>query len=423
MVPMLIAFIIMLLIGFPVAFAMGIAGCAGIIAIGGVAPVMLPQRVFLTLNSFPLLAVPLFILSGELMNTGGITRRIVAFCSTLLRSWRGSLAHVNILTSVVMAGFSGSATADAVCVGGLLIPAMIEDGYSPEFSAGVTAASACIGPIIPPSLTMVLYGGITGLSIGAMFMGGIIPGLLIGGAQMLIVVYYGRKLNWKKGGLAPLREIWNSTKEAIWALIAPVIILGGIMTGICTATEAAVVAVVYALIVGLFVYREFGIKDIPDIFYKCAVNTAIPCIIISLSALFGFVLTRENFAVHVINFFFGISDNPQVIYLLIVIMLFIVGLFLDGTVALMIFTPLLFPLGDQLGYDPVHFALVIIVTILVGTVTPPVGLQLYIAASIAKVPITKVVIWPFVVVMMAVVLLMTYVPVIVTFIPRMVGLA
>ena len=420
MVLMTTIFALLLVTGFPVAFAMGISGFVALLVEGTVAPIMIPQKIFLTLNSFTLLAVPLFILSGELMNTGGITRRIVRFSSTLLRQWRGSLAHVNILTSMIMAGFSGSTTADAVSVGGILIPAMVEDGYSPEFSAGVTAASACIGPIIPPSLTMVIYGGITGLSIGSMFLGGIIPGILIGLSQMAVVAYYGRKYHWKNGSKASIRELWSSFREASWALFAPVIILGGIVTGVTTATEAAVVAVVYSLIIGLFVYRELTIKEIPKIFVKCAVNTAIPCIIISLASLFGFVMTRANFGSYLVTTFTSFSSNANVLYFLIILLLLVVGLFVDGTVAMMIFVPLLFPLGTQLGYDPIHFAVVIIITILIGTVTPPVGLQLYIAASIAKVSITKVIIWPFVVVMLLVLLACTYFPPLITFIPNLV---
>lgn len=420
MILMFVVFAVLLAIGMPAAFSMGISGLLGILSIDGVSNIVVPQKIFLSLNSFPLLAVPLFVLTGEIMNSGGITKRIVSFSNALLRHWRGALSHVNIVTSMIMAGFSGSATADAVSVGAILIPAMVEDGYSPEYSAGVTAASACIGPIIPPSIIMVLYGGITGISIGKLFMAGIVPGILIGISQMLITMYYGVKNQWPKGKRSTGKELWAATKSAIWALLAPVIILGSILSGVCTATEAAALAVVYSLFVSIVIYKEMRLKDIFKVFQKASLNTAIPCLIISYASLFGYVITRENFARLLVDTFFSISTNPNVIMLLVIAMLMLVGLFIDGTVALITFSPILFPIGQQIGLDPIHFALIILMVIMIGTITPPVGLQLYVAASIAKVPVTKAVIWPFVAVMLVVVFLCAYVPGIVTFVPNLI---
>ena len=417
MLMMFLAFAIFLALGMPAAFSMGISGLIGIFTLDGVTSVVIPQKIFMALNSFPLLAVPLFVLTGEIMNTGGITRRIVSFCNSMLRHWRGSLSHANIVTSMLMAGFSGSATADAVSVGAIMIPAMVEDGYSPEYSAGVTAASSCIGPIIPPSIIMVLYGGITGLSIGKLFMGGIVPGVLIGLSQMLITVYFGKKLGWPKYPRSTWAEKWTATKSAAWALFAPVIIIGSMFNGICTATEAATIAVMYCLFVSIVIYRDMSLKDIPKILLRAALNTAVPCLIISFASLFGFVITRENFASILVGFLFRISTDPNVVMLLVIVLLVIVGLFVDGTVALITFAPILFPLGETMGFSPIHFALIILMVIMIGTITPPVGLQLYVAASIAKVPVTKVVIWPFVIAMLAVVFLCAYVPAIVTFVP------
>ncbi|MCQ1530674.1 TRAP transporter large permease [Lutispora saccharofermentans] len=417
---MIISFILLLLLGMPVAFAMAISGTLALFGLSNVSWILVPQRMFLALNSFPFLAIPLFILAGELMNTGGITRRIVRFADSLLRQFRGGLAYVNVLTNIIMAGFSGSATADAVAIGSIMIPAMVDDGYPPGFSAGLTASASCIGPIIPPSITMVMYGAITGVSIGSMFLGGFIPGLLIGLGLMALVWFYARKYDFKRSERASLSEILSSLKDAIWALIAPVIILFGIMSGVITATEAGVIAVIYALVVGLFIYKEINIKQIPAILAKAGMSTAVPSIIISCSAIFGWILARENFAVAVIDIFMSISTNPHVVYFMIILMLFLIGLFVDGSVAIIVFSPILFPIGNQMGFDPIHFALVIIITILIGTVTPPVGLQLYIASSIAKLPISKVTIWPFVAVMVAVLFLITYVPSLVTYIPHLV---
>jgi len=319
-----------------------------------------------------------------------------------------------------MAGFSGSATADAVAIGSIMIPAMKKDGYPPGFAAGLTASAACIGPIIPPSLVMVIYGAITGLSIGKMFLGGFIPGLAIGFGLMILVSLYARKYNWPCGEKPKISKVISAFMGAFLALLAPVIILGGIITGITTATEAGVIAAVYALIIGLFIYKEITFRQIPKILVNAAINTAVPVIIISCSSIFGWVLARQNFASSISNALFGITANTYVLYFLIICILLIIGLFVEGMAAMLIFVPVLFPLGAQLGYDPIHFALVIIITILIGTITPPVGLQLYVASSIAKVSISKVFIWPFVAVMVAVLLLITYVPSLVTFLPSLI---
>lgn len=419
MIITIVLFMIMLLMGFPVAYAMGIAGMWGLLDFGTVSDVMAAQKCFSTMNSFTLMAVPFYILAGELMNTGGITRKLIRFCSLLLQHWRGALAHANVLVSMIMAGFAGSATADAVSVGAIMIPAMEEDNYTPEFSAGVTAASSCIGPIIPPSLTMVIYGGITGLSIGTLFMAGIVPGILIGFAQMGVCAYYGRKENWAKKKRAKLREILSAAWDAKWALVAPVIVLGGIMSGAFTATEAGIVLVIYSFFVSVFAYKEIKLKDIPALLNKACVSMAIPCMIICLASLFGQVITRGNFATILCGDLLDITTNPTLILLMVIGILFVVGLFLDGTVAMMIFVPVLFPIGNIVGLDPIFFAIIIMITILVGTITPPIGLQLFIAAGIAKVPVTKVVIWPFVLVMVALLIVFTFVPEFITLVPKL----
>ena len=417
----IVFFMVMLLLGMPVAYAMGISGLIGLMSMGTVSPVIAAQKCFTTLNSFTLMAVPFYILAGELMNTGGITRRLVKFCSVLLSSWRGALAHANILVSMIMAGFSGSATADAVSVGAILIPAMIEDGYTPEFSAGVTAASACIGPIIPPSLTMVIYGGITGLSIGTLFMAGLVPGILIGLAQMLITALYCKRINFHKGKPSPVKEILKAAWASKWALVAPVIVLGGIATGFFTATEAGMVLCIYAIFVSVFAHKELKFKDLPDVFDRACHSMAVPCQIICLSSLFGQVVTRGNLATMLCNGLMNITTSPMGIMMLTLAILFVVGLFMDGTVAMMIFVPVLFPIGQAVGIDPIQYATIIMIVILIGTVTPPVGLQLFIAANIAKTPITKVYIWPFVIIEMLIMLACCFIPGLTLLVPRLLG--
>lgn len=418
---MMISFLVLLLLGMPVAFAMGIAAALTVYQLESTSLLLIPQRLFMSLNSFPLLAIPFFVLAGELMNAGGITRRLVQFATALLRHLRGSLAHVNVVTNMIMAGFSGSATADCIAIGSVMIPAMKEEGYPPAFTAGLTAAASCIGPIIPPSIAMIIYGSITGLSVGAMFLGGFIPGICIGlGLMFLVHVVYARKYSWPRGEKAGWSEIASAARGASLALLAPVIILGGIITGVTTATEAGVVAVVYAFFIGVVVYKEIPIKKIPEILRNAAINTAVPVLIIACASIFGWVLARENFTGGVDDVLSSITTNPDISYFLIICMLLVVGCFVEGTAALLIFVPVLFPLGSKLGYDPIHFALVIIITILIGTITPPVGLQLYIASSISRVPISEVVVWPFVAIMVAVLLIITYVPILVTFLPSLV---
>lgn len=414
---MFFVFVILLFSGMPVAFAMAISGTLAVVGLGDVSLLLIPQRMFMSLNSFPLLAIPFFILAGELMNVGGITNRIVGFSKALIGHMPGSLAHVSVVSNIIMAGFSGSATADAVAIGSVMIPAMEKDGYPPEFTVGLNASAACIGPIIPPSLVMVVYGAITGLSIGKMFVGGFIPGLAIGIGLMILVAFYARKHNWPRGKKSTIFEIISAFRRAFLALLAPVIILGGIITGVMTATEAGVIAAVYALIISMFIYKEITLKQLPKILINSAINTAVPVVIISCASIFGWVLARENFASAVSNFILGVTTNIYISYFLIICILLIVGLFVEGMAALIIFVPVLFPLGNQLGLDPIHFALVIMITIMIGTITPPVGLQLYVASSIAKISISKVIIWPFVIVMVAVLLIVTYIPSLVTYLP------
>jgi len=264
---------------------------------------------------------------------------------------------------------------------------------------------------------MVIYGAITGLSVGQLFFAGIIPGILIGISLMIITAFYAKKNKWSKGEKPTIPKIIDAFKQTFFALIAPLIILGGIMTGVVTATEAGVLTAFYALIIGLFIYKEIGLRDLPKIILQSAINTAVPLIIISGASIFGWVLAYSNFAGILSNSLFSITNNTNILALLIIGMLLVVGLFLEGGAATIIFVPILFPLGFELGFDPIHFAMIIMITILIGTITPPVGLQLYIAANIAKIPIEEVLILPFAFSMICVVFLLTYIPGLVTFIP------
>jgi C4-dicarboxylate transporter DctM subunit len=318
---------------------------------------------------------------------------------------------------MIMAGFSGSATADAVALGGVLIPVMNKQGYPPEFSAGITASAACIGPIIPPSLTMVIYGALTGLSVGKLFLAGLIPGICIGLILMLGVFYYAKKYNYPKGERTNLQQKIKAFREVFLALLAPVIVIGGLVSGVMTATETGVACSAYAFFLGYFVYKEIKINQILKILSTAAIHSAVPIIIMAGAAIFGWVLAYNNFASSLVNLLFILTSNAKTMLMLIILMLLIVGLFVEGGAATVIFVPLLFPIGKVLGCDPYQFAMIVEITMMIGTITPPVGLQLYICSNIAKVSISKTIIWPFAFLMLIIVILIVFFPFLATFLP------
>ncbi|UCZ52907.1 TRAP transporter large permease [Bacillus shivajii] len=413
-----VLFLFLLILGMPVAFAMGIASISSIVTTLEVPLSIIPQRLFASVNSFPLMAVPFFILAGYLMNVGGITERLVNFARTLVGHLAGGLAQTNVVTSMLFSGISGSASADASAIGSTMIPAMKRDGYSSSFSASVTAASATIGPIIPPSIVIVIYGSMTELSIGVLFAAGIIPGIMLGFAQMMIVHSYAKKRGYKSEQKVPFSMVIMKFKEAFWALLAPIVILGGILGGIFTATEAGVIACAYAFIVGMFIYKEIRLKDIRKILLDATVMTSVPILILAMASIFGWILATQQFSSTLVNGISSISDNPYVILFIVILLLLIVGLFIEALAAMIIFIPVLTPLVMHFGWDPIHFGIVVVVAMLIGTVTPPVGIQLYIAAAIAKVRVSKITeIWSFVLVMIVVLLLVAYIPQLTTWLP------
>lgn len=315
---------------------------------------------------------------------------------------------------------SGSATADAAAQGRIIIPNMVKEGYSPGFAAGVTAASSTIGAIIPPSIAMIIYGAVTNISVGALFIAGIVPGLLIGLAMMAYITVVARRRDYPKSQKLTWRERRAPLVRALPALLAPVIILGSIMFGVATPTEAGVVACVYALFLGMVVYREIALKDLMPLLAEAVEATAIPVFIIAAGTVFGFALTIAGFGFIVRDAITGFTDNPMIFLIVVVAIFFVVGLFVEGTTAMLIFVPVFTPMVQSFEIDPLQFALVVIVSIMVGTITPPVGLQLYVTAHVAKISIFKVEIWAFAAIMLAVVLAMMLVPQIVTFVPNLI---
>ena len=410
-------FLALLLLGVPVAVAMLCSSIINILIIG-IPPIIASERVLSSINSFPMLAVPFFILAGVIMNLGGLTAQLVNVSRAFVGHFYGGTAQVNVLASIFFSGISGSASADAAAIGSMLIPTMKREGYDPGFSVGITAASATIGPIIPPSVVMIIYGSMTNLSIGALFLAGILPGLAIGILLMVSVAFISRRRDYPRRDKMP----WSQRLKTVWrgipALIAPLIIVGGIVTGLYTPTEAGVVACVYGLLVGLFVYRELKLRMLPSLLAEAIETTAIPIFILASASIFGWLLTFHGLGTMVADYFASLNMTPTMMLFALVGLLLIIGLLIEGLAALIIFVPVFMPLIPAFQFDEVHFALIIIVTILIGTVTPPVGVQLYIAAAIGRVRLQDIVIWPFVLAMTAVVALMVLFPQFVVFLPH-----
>lgn len=419
-------FVMLLALGMPVIFAL-LVGPGLSLVLDDQQPYLaaLLSRLYNGIDSFPLLAVPFFILAGELMNSGGITERIVRFSQSLVGHVRGGLAQVNILSSMLFAGISGSAVADASAIGKMMVPAMERNGYSRGFAAAVTAAAAVIGPIIPPSGIMILYGFVMNVSIGALFAAGIVPGVMIGLGLMVVTRLLAGRYNLPVASRkATWRERGVSLRGAGLALLMPVILLGGMLGGIFTATEAAAVAAAYALVVTLFVLRTLSFADMRHVFIATAVQSGVILMLVGAAVTFGWLITVSGMAERMAAGLVGITDNPLLLLLMLNLLLFLIGMFLDAGPAILILGPVLAPIFTALGVDPVHFALIMCINLTVGLATPPMGLVLFVVASVANERIEPIVraLLPFLAVEIAVIFLVTYFPALTLTVPRWLGL-
>ena len=418
-------FLLTLLIGVPIAFGLGIGAIVGFIADGKwVFLKLVPQRLFLGINQFPLLAIPLFILAGEIMNVGGITQRLVAFANTLVGHLRGGLAQVNILSSVLFAGLSGSAVADTSALGSILIPAMEKDGYARRFAAAVTAASSVIGPIIPPSIIMVLYALVMDVSVAGLFAAGFVPGLLMGGGLMLVTAWLGRRRDFpKRERRASGGELGRAFAGAFLPLLTPVIILGGILSGVFTPTEAAAAAVAYALLISFTVTRTLRLRDLHGMLLRTGVASATVLLVVGTATLLAGIVTLSGFPNRLAGFVFGLTENPLLLLLLVNLLLLVVGMFLDAGPAILVLGPILAPTMLQLGVDPLHFAVIMCVNLTVGLATPPMGLVLFVASSLTKLPVLQIAreLLPFLLVHVAIIILITYFPALSMTLPTWLG--
>ena len=418
-------FVLLLALGMPVVFAL-LVGPGLSLVLDDQQPYFaaLLSRLYNGIDSFPLLAVPFFILAGELMNSGGITMRIVRFSQSLVGHVRGGLAHVNILSSMLFAGISGSAVADASAIGKMMVPAMEANGYKRSFAAAVTAAAAVIGPIIPPSGIMILYGFVMNVSIGALFAAGIVPGVMMGLGLMAVTHFLAGRHNLP---VASKKASWpergRALSGAVLALLMPVILLGGMLSGIFTATEAAAVAAAYALVVTLAVFRTMSFASLRTVFVSTAIQSGVILLLVGAAVTFGWLVTVSGMAERMAALLVGITDNPLLLLLMLNVLLFVLGMFLDAGPAILITGPVLAPIFTSLGVDPVHFALVMCINLTVGLATPPMGLVLFVTASVANERVEAIVrsMLPFLAVEVLVILLVTFFPALTLTVPRWMG--
>jgi len=401
-----------IILRFPIGLAIMMAVLGYIFYIGNIPPTVIFQQMISGANSFPLLAIPLFIFVGLLMNTGGMTRRIFRFARALVGWIPGGLGHVNVVVSIIFAGMSGAAIADVSGLGLIEVKAMKEAGYDDGFSAAITAASSTVSPIIPPSIGAVVYAVMADQSVGDMFAAGIIPGLIMGFSLMIGVLIISLKRGFPRDPMPCLKEIWQSFKEAILGILTPVLLLGGIYSGIFTPTESAAIADVYAFIVVWLIYREFRLRDLLGLLIEVARSTAILMFIICAASSFSWVVIHENIPNLVGNFLFSLNFGKHSIILLCIIIYLILGLFMESLANIMITVPVLLPIILKAGINPVHFGVVMLVTLMIGLNTPPLGVCLYAVANVAKTPIEKIIkeMVPFYICLIIVVLIIGYVP-------------
>jgi tripartite ATP-independent transporter DctM subunit len=418
-------FLVLLLLGLPVFFGL-IAAPAILLWMNGQERdiVLLYRNIYNGMDSFPLMAIPFFMLAGEVMNRSNITLRLVEFSQSMMGHLRGGLAHVNVLSSMLFAGLSGSAVADVSALGSMMIPAMEKQGYTRSFAAAITAASSIIGPIIPPSGIMIIYAYVMGESVAALFLAGIVPGILIGGGLMVMVHLLADRYDLPaKTQRASWGQRGQASVKAVWPLMTPVIILGGILGGVFTPTEAAAVAVAYSMFIGFFVMRTLTLADIPDVLTRAGMTSAVVLLLVGAAMAFKTVASLSHTPELLAQMILSLSDNPLILLFLINILLFVVGMFLDAGPAIIILGPILGPIFTSLGVDSVHFAIIMALNLTVGLLTPPMGLVLFVTSSVSGLRVETIAkaTLPFLAVEVFVIFLITYFPAISLTVPRLFG--
>ena len=420
----IILFFVLLILGIPITFTMGLSSMAYLL-MNGKDLIIIAQRFFAGGDSFTLMAIPLFIFAGEVMTSCGVTTRLVRFANSLVGFIPGGLAHVNVVDSMMMGGISGSTTADIASIGAMLVDAMDKAGYDRKYATALSAASATMGSIIPPSIIMVVYASITGISVGKLFIAGIIPGIMTGALQMIYVYYKAKKNPGKYYGSKTsfsLRELRKTFIDAIPAIIMPVIIIGGILSGVFTATEAGAIASAYGILVGIFVYKEFDVKRVIRTAISSMKTTGMTMLIVASAMLFSYCLAIERFPVRVSSAITGISENPNIVMFMMILVMIVVGCFMDTTSAAIIVVPIFAPIAASLGINEIHFAMVMVLTFILGGITPPVGVTLYVASAVAKISLIDIMkeMWQFIIIALIVLFAVAYIPQICLFLPNFV---
>lgn len=407
--------------GLPVAFALGLGSAVYVMLVPSIDITMMAQRMIYGIDSFLLLSVPFFILSAEVMNNSGTTRRIFNFAQALVGHIPGGLAHVNVINSMIFAGMSGSAIADAAGVGMMEVEAMVQEGYPKAFSAALSAATSTVGPIIPPSIPMVIYGSIASVSVGSLFLGGVIPGTIMGLAMMGLVYVQALRRGFPREPRATLRGLVTAVLQGIPPVLAPAILLGGIYTGFFTPTEAAAVAVLYALFLGMVVYREMGLRELPHLLLRVVENTASIMFIVVTASVFGWILAREQIPQTITAGFLQITRNPVLMLLILNVLFLILGMFMETLAIMLIFFPIVVPIVQAVGIDLVHFGVVAVLNLMIGLLTPPFGMLLFLMSGLTKLPMSSILreLVPYIVILVGVLLLISLVPQLVLFIPNL----
>ncbi len=418
-----IVFVVLLLLNVPIALSLGVASIMAMVYIG--LPLdMFPMQIYANIGKFALLAIPFFILAGNTMEKAGISEKLINLANKFVGHRKGGLAIVGVVTSCFFAAISGSGPATVAALGVIMIPAMIKAGYGKGMSSALMATAGGIGIIIPPSIAFVVYGAIAGVSIGKIFIAGIVPGILIGIALIIASLIIVKNMDIEQQERSTGKEKLEAFKEAFWGLMMPVIILGGIYGGFFTPTEAAAVAAVYGILVGMFIYRTLSLKELYKLLIESAVGSAIVMFIVACAGFFAWFITTQGISQMASNFLLQVSGNKYVFLLIVNIILLIAGCFIDATSALYIFTPIMLPVAVALGYDPIALGVVMTVNLAIGQVTPPVGVNLYVACGVSKISLKEIskAVVPFLIATVIVLLLITYVPDIILFLPNSMGI-
>jgi len=417
-----VVLLVLMLSGMPIAYSLGIAS-AGYMLMSGTSLAMMAQRMVNGANSFTMLAIPFFFMAGELMNISGVTDKIINMAKALVGHFKGGLAQVNIVASVFFAGVSGSATADTAALGSTLIPKMVEEGYDLDFAAAITVASSCVGPIIPPSITLVLYGILAGEDVGKLLIAGIVPGIIIALFQMVYTHFYAVKMDYPSYPKATPREMGKAVTSGFSALMMPIIIIGGTLSGVFTPTESAAVAVLYGIIIGFFIYRNLKVPQFYESLKRVGVQSMNNMFILAAAACFSWVLTITKAADVLVDLMLGISTNKYIVMLMILALLMFIGFFMQASQALVVLTPMLLPVIKAVGIDPIHFGIVMVVALTFGGCTPPVGSMLFVVNSITKMGfarLTKAMV-PLYIPLLGALLVIAFVPQLTMFLPGLMG--